>query len=508
MPPENDNDFERTREQDFASGAWLQEIEAEYAKYLDATKSPLRYWEEAFAALKYLWDKKQLAVFLQQVEEHWRGGYLDHYTYIKISNPVSYPQGVMFHVQYNCPASTYFMPNTREQAALANKRIDFSAPNKQFLQPLLAAIKSMHLDLYDAFRTAKNLQIPARMHSIFHAPRYGCLNEKVRMFQDAHKKMTDDLPWEQLVEMILSDYTKFVCNAKGWNLMNYQALATKDQGVHFYLEDIVAFAEKFHASIKGYDKHDKITKIVDDLKDTLEQWGIADSRPLTQEQQKKLEADRQAREIDYNSPIGQELMQDPVATNCGHSFEKTELEQWFAKQQEKANRLEGAERENAKVNTCPLCTKPALPLKANDGLRREIQAFKEGGHEAAEKERAKVQAENRRKKAIAPPNAPLMFSTAATTPAAAVNQIPAAVITPAFVGFTGAQLADIFNAIPPHVTTINLGNININNTGTLIINHNINIITFNGNLTNNHTLTINNNLFNNNITINTNTFTW
>lgn len=389
--------FDEIRAKDFQDGKWLQEIDADYKKYVEHSKTPSQYWEETFHALNNLWDPQFRAAFLVQVSQQWRAGKIDDYAFIPISGSYSYPEGVMLHVQYNCPASQYFMPESKEQRLkFANKVIAFTVPNQEYLQPLLACIKSMHLDLYNTYRSACNLGDSAKINRIFNAPRYGCLNEKIRAIQTVHLSLTLDLPWDQAVQMILADYTKFVCTANNWDLISYNELAQKDHGVHFYLEDIIAFAVKYYATIKGRQGND--SKNIEDLEETLEAWSLCDRRPLTAEQQEHLTKARLEREDAYQCAISLEIMQNPVDAACGHTFEKEKIEAWFTQQHKTANAASAAaaawsEQTNVEIDTCPLCKQKAVPLTANNNLRREIAAFIVGGHLAAEAERAKIDRE-------------------------------------------------------------------------------------------------------------------
>jgi len=193
--------------------------------------------------------------------------------------------------------------------------------------------------------------------------------------------------------MILADYTKFVCTANSWSLISYNELAQKDHGVHFYLEDIIAFAVKYYATIKGRQGND--SKTIEDLEETLEAWSLCDRRPLTAEQQEHLAKARLEREDAYQCAISLEIMQNPVDAKCGHTFEKEKIEAWFAQQHKTANAASAAaaawsEQSNVEIDTCPLCKQKAVPLMANKNLSKEIAAFIAGGHPAAEAERAKI----------------------------------------------------------------------------------------------------------------------
>jgi hypothetical protein len=78
----------------------------------------------------------------------------------------------------------------------------------------------------------------------------------------------------------------------------------------------------------------------------------------------KAEARVSAKYPDYNCPISQALMRDPVITDDGQSYERKEIEAWFQTQRE-ANE--------------PLTSPLRAPLKsaqlvANHSLRRAIEA--------------------------------------------------------------------------------------------------------------------------------------
>jgi len=282
--------FDAATEADFLRGEWLKELDIEYRAYLAAGNVNKVYWQELYAALVYLWNPSLRESFIKQVENQWKittpYHQRDNYAYIPISttDPLyktnSYPQGAMLHVQYNCPGSINFVADTMElRLKYASRIIDFNDPNKEYLEPLKAAIKSMHLVTYNAFTQAKNTGNQNIVRQLFNAPSYGCLNEKIRKIQDYELGIAKGLTFDKVIEMILSDYTRHITQAMGWPTMTYNDLAVKDGGKYFYLEDITEYAISAHGGVISADGK----KVRLHFEATVEAWGLSDRRPAGQD---------------------------------------------------------------------------------------------------------------------------------------------------------------------------------------------------------------------------------
>jgi hypothetical protein len=286
---------EAMREQDFLKGDWLLQMDEDYKAYLNTGGIRKVYWEEAYGSMYSLWDKAKFDAFVQQVENKWKAKDVDTYSYIPLKDVVgpktghpypsnSYPQGGMLHVQYNCPASYYYVAvapkaGAMQEIGVPKGPINFADPNKEYLNPLKSAIRSLHFDLYNTYRSVKNIKDPHQqklsLTQMFGTPTYGCLNEKFVRLEGFHLNLAKAFKFDFIVEMILQDYTKFICQANDWPIMDYNTLAVKDDGMHFYFEDIVAFAKANHGAMKSVDGK----KVKDDFEATLDAWALADKRP-------------------------------------------------------------------------------------------------------------------------------------------------------------------------------------------------------------------------------------
>lgn len=90
----------------------------------------------------------------------------------------------------------------------------------------------------------------------------------------------------------------------------------------------------------------------------------------------------------FTDPISLEVMTDPVMNSCGHSFERSQINGWMAR-----------EVENKPVPECPLCRKPIRNLIPNILLRDALAVLADPANtsltrveELTDEERDQVQA--------------------------------------------------------------------------------------------------------------------
>ena len=82
------------------------------------------------------------------------------------------------------------------------------------------------------------------------------------------------LSFDQVVESVLNDYARHVCLNNGWEVMNHADLSAKENGIYFYLEDVIDFAEKYHSGIVSREG-----KKIDDFKPYMVAIDICYNKP-------------------------------------------------------------------------------------------------------------------------------------------------------------------------------------------------------------------------------------